>query len=130
MRSGKVDTLFANEHELKSLYQTADMASALNALAQDADLGIVTMGEKGSISVRGDERVEVGTPHVNNIIDLTGAGDVFAGGYLFGLAREMPLQICAELGHLSAAHVITQMGPRPQISLKQLALDAGLLMEV
>lgn len=129
MRSGKVDTLFANDHELKSLYQTADMNSALDALAQDAELGIVTMGEKGSISVRGGERIHVNALQVDDLIDLTGAGDVFAGGYLFGLANDMPLDVCAELGHLTAAHVITQMGPRPQVSLKQLAMDAGLLME-
>lgn len=129
MRSGKVDTLFANDHELKSLYQTADMNSALDALAQDAELGIVTMGEKGSISVRGGERIQVNALQVDDLIDLTGAGDVFAGGYLFGLANDMPLDVCAELGHLTAAHVITQMGPRPQVSLKQLAVDAGLLME-
>jgi sugar/nucleoside kinase (ribokinase family) len=129
MRSGKVDTLFANDHELKSLYQTADINTALDALAQDAKLGIVTLGEKGSISVRDGERLHVKALHVDDLIDLTGAGDVFAGGYLFGLANEMPFDVCAELGHLSAAHVITQMGPRPQLSLKQLAMDAGLLME-
>ena len=127
LRSGTVDTLFANEQELKALYQTADLGTAIDALAGDAPLGIVTMGEKGSVSVKGGERIAVGAPHVDDIIDLTGAGDAFAGGYLFGLARDLPLETCAELGHLAAAHVITQMGPRPQLSLKQLAANAGLL---
>ena len=129
MRSGQVDTLFANEHELHALYQTGDLETAIDALKEDAELGIVTRGAKGSITVRGEERVEVGTPQVADIVDLTGAGDVFAGGFLFGLARDMPLQVCAELGHLSAAHVIGHMGPRPQTSLKQLAFDAGVLVE-
>ncbi|MEM1286704.1 MAG: adenosine kinase [Pseudomonadota bacterium] len=129
MRSGTVDTLFANEHELKALYETADLPTAYNALAQDCDLGIVTLGAKGSMSIQGEERVEVGTKPVEDLVDLTGAGDAFAGGYLFGLARKMPLNICAELGHLAAGHVIQQMGPRPQVSLKQLAFDAGLLIE-
>lgn len=129
MRTGRVDTLFANEHELRSLYETSDLNSALDALANDAQLGIVTLGESGSITVSGKERIEVGTPKVDDIVDLTGAGDVFAGGYLFGLANQMPLATCAELGHLAAADVIAQMGPRPQTSLKQLAFDAGILME-
>ncbi len=129
IRSGQVDTLFANDHELRSLYETADLPTALDALAKDAQLGIVTLGEKGSITVSGSQRIEVGTPKVDDIIDLTGAGDVYAGGYLFGVANGMPLAACAELGHIAAAHVITQMGPRPQVSLRQLALDAGALAE-
>ncbi|MBV6659051.1 MAG: adenosine kinase [Devosiaceae bacterium] len=129
VRSGAVDTLFANEHELKSLYQTADLNTALDALAADAHLGVVTMGAQGSVSVRGDERVAVPAAPVDEIVDLTGAGDVFAGGYLFGLAAEMPLKVCADLGHLAGGHVIQQMGPRPQASLRQMALDAGLLIE-
>ncbi|MFN3227922.1 MAG: adenosine kinase [Hyphomicrobiales bacterium] len=83
VRTGKVDTLFANDHELRSLYETADLNSALDALAKDAQLGVVTLGEKGSITVTSEERIEVGTPKVDDIVDLTGAGDVFAGGYLF-----------------------------------------------
>ena len=129
LRSGTVDTLFANEHELKALYQTADMDTALDALAGDAQLGIVTMGARGSVTVAGGERIAVGIQPVDTVVDLTGAGDVFAGGYLFGLANEMPYRVCAELGHMAAGHVIQQMGPRPQVSLRQLALDAGILVE-
>jgi sugar/nucleoside kinase (ribokinase family) len=129
VRTGQVDTLFANDHELRSLYETGDLNTALDALAKDAQLGIVTLGEKGSITVAGDERIAVGTPKVDDIVDLTGAGDVFAGGYLFGLANDMPLTTCAELGHLAASHVIAQMGPRPQTSLRQLAFDAGILVQ-
>ncbi|MEM6711662.1 MAG: adenosine kinase [Pseudomonadota bacterium] len=128
MRSGQVDTLFANDHELRALYQTSDLDTALAALSKDTDLGVVTMGAEGSVTVRGDERVRVKTPGVDGIVDLTGAGDVFAGGYLFGIANDMPLHACAELGHVSAAHVIAQMGPRPQVSLRQLALNAGIAL--
>jgi sugar/nucleoside kinase (ribokinase family) len=127
VRSGQVDTLFANEHELKALYETADLATALDAVATDAPLAVVTLGERGSITLCEGERFEVATAKVDDIVDLTGAGDVFAGGFLYGLARDMPLATCAELGHIAAAHVITQMGPRPQISLRQLAVDAGAL---
>ncbi|MEM1288014.1 MAG: adenosine kinase [Pseudomonadota bacterium] len=127
MRTGMVDTLFANETEIHSLYETADTATALSALADDAVLGVVTLGERGSVAVSGGTKVEVSAPPVDKIIDLTGAGDAFAGGYLFGLARDLPLEMCGELGHLAAGHVIGQMGPRPQISLLQLAQDAGIL---
>ena len=129
VRSGQVDTLFANEHELKALYQTADMGTALDALAADAPLGVVTLGAAGSVTVQGGERIAVPAPPVGSLVDLTGAGDVFAGGYLYGLARDLPARVCAELGHLAAGHVIRQMGPRPQVSLRQLALDAGILVE-
>ncbi|MFK7792298.1 MAG: adenosine kinase [Devosiaceae bacterium] len=130
VRSGHVDTLFANEHELRALYETADLGTALDAVAADAPLAVVTMGENGSITLCDGERYQVGTPQVDDIVDLTGAGDVFAGGFLYGLANDMPLPTCAELGHIAAAHVITQMGPRPQISLRQLALDAGTIEKI
>ena len=127
IRSGTVDTLFANEHEIRSLYQTADLKTAVDAMAGDVDLGIVTLGAEGSLSVQGDVRVTVPASKVNEIVDLTGAGDLFAAGYLFGLTRAMPLETCAELGALAAGEVISHMGPRPQGSLKQAAVDAGLL---
>ena len=129
VRSGQVDTLFANEHELKALYETSDLESALDALATDAPLGVVTLGAKGSVTVSGKHRYVVPAPKVDRLVDLTGAGDVIAGGFLFGMARQMPMDVCAHLGHLAAAQVITQMGPRPQTSLRQAALDAGLIVE-
>jgi sugar/nucleoside kinase (ribokinase family) len=103
VRTGKVDTLFANDHELRSLYETADLNSALDALGQGCAAGCRHARRKGFDHGPGEERIAVGTPKVDDIVDLTGAGDVFAGGYLFGLANDMPLTTCAELGHLAAS---------------------------
>jgi sugar/nucleoside kinase (ribokinase family) len=126
MRSGVVDILFANEAELHSLYQTGDFDTALKALRQDAKLGIVTRSEKGCIIVASDKTERVPAFPVERVADTTGAGDLFAAGFLFGLARKHDHITCARLGALAAAEVIQHLGARPETSLRELAEENGL----
>ncbi|MGL4488188.1 MAG: adenosine kinase [Rhizobiaceae bacterium] len=127
MRSGTVDIVFANDHELKALYETSDFDTALNALRNDCELAAVTMSEKGSVIVRGDETVKIDIFPVEKVVDTTGAGDLYAAGVLFGMTQGYPLKRCGELGSLAAAIVISQIGPRPQINLRDAAAERGLI---
>ena len=86
----------------------------------------MTRGEAGSVVTRGAERYEVPAYPVREVVDTTGAGDQYAAGFLFGLARERPLDHCARLGSLAATEVISHSGPRPQVSLSALAAEKGL----
>jgi sugar/nucleoside kinase (ribokinase family) len=126
IRDGSVDILFANLSELHSLYQTADFDTAIKALQHDCRLAAVTRSGDGAcvVSAAGIEVVPV--PEVEQIIDTTGAGDLFAAGFLIGLARDLPLATCATLGHIAAGEVIAHVGPRPQVALAELAQKAGI----
>jgi adenosine kinase len=126
MRSGIVDILFANEAELHSLYQTADFDTALAALRMDAKLGVVTRSEKGCVVIAGEKTDRVPAFPVERVVDTTGAGDLFAAGFLFGLARNRDHLTCARLGALAAAEVIQHLGARPETSLRELAQENGL----
>ncbi len=126
LRSGTVTLLFGNESELHSLYETADTETAMAALEADCPFAVITRSEKGAVVLKGGERVAVPAAPVEKIVDLTGAGDLFASGFLFGLARGFDPETCARLGGLAAAEVISHFGARPQISLKELAQQNGL----
>lgn len=126
MRSGTVDIVFANESEVKSLYQTASFEEALRGLRADCGLGVVTRSEKGSVVVTRSQTVAVDAFPVERLVDTTGAGDLYAAGFLHGLAHGKELEDCARLGSLAAAEVISHVGPRPQVSLKGLAAQEGL----
>jgi len=126
VRTGAVDILFANEHELRALYQTSDMNSAVNAVREDAALAIVTLGAEGSLAATREETHHVAAAPVDTVEDLTGAGDLYASGFLFGLSRDADLVTCARLGGLAAAEVITHVGARPQTSLKEIAEQSGI----
>jgi adenosine kinase len=125
-RSGTVDLLFANESELKTLYQTADFATAVSALRADAPLSVVTRSEQGCVIVTRERTQAVPAYPVDRVVDTTGAGDLFAAGFLFGLARGYELETAARLGALAASEVIQHIGARPEVSLKQLAAENGL----
>ncbi len=127
IHSGTVDIVFANEHELMSLYQTASFEAALEAIRQDCRLGVVTRSERGSIAMTRDETVQIDAVPVEQVVDTTGAGDLYAAGFLFGYTRGRSLAECGRLGSLAAALVIQQIGPRLQTSLKTAAEQAGLL---
>ncbi len=99
--------------ELKSLYQTADIDTALEALRQDDRLGIVTRSAEGCLVVTREETQAVPAFPIERLIDTTGAGDLFAAGFLAGLARGVDLVTCARLGGLAAAEVIQHLGARP-----------------
>ncbi|MDX6807512.1 adenosine kinase [Terrihabitans rhizophilus] len=126
VRSGTVDLLFANEGELKSLYETADFDSAVSALREDARFAVVTRSEKGALVVTREETLAVPAFPVERVVDATGAGDLFAAGVLAGLARGLSSLDAARLGALSASETLTHMGPRPQRSLADLAVQEGL----
>ncbi|HRK23362.1 MAG TPA: adenosine kinase [Beijerinckiaceae bacterium] len=127
IRSGTVDLLFANEHELKSLYQTADFNTALSAVRAQARRAVVTRSAKGALAVAGSETAEVAACPIDNLVDTTGAGDLFAAGFLFGSTAGYKPEACLRLGALAASHVIQTLGARPQVSLRQLAIDNGLI---
>jgi sugar/nucleoside kinase (ribokinase family) len=126
MRGGTVDLVFANETELRSLYQTADFDDALKQFREDATLGIVTRSEKGCVVVSNDGVITVPAFPIQKLVDTTGAGDLFAAGFLFGLVRHAGYEKAGQLGGLAAAEVIQHIGARPQVSLKQLAEKNGL----
>ncbi|MGH6665837.1 MAG: adenosine kinase [Pseudolabrys sp.] len=126
IRKGTVDVMFANEREMHSLYETADFDTAIKALRADARLAVVTRSEKGCVVVtRGGAQAVQAMP-IDRVVDLTGAGDLFAAGFLVGLARGKDHRTCARLGALAAAEVIQHMGARPAVSLKALASENGL----
>ena len=127
MRDKTVDLIFANEAELKSLYETADFDTAVSVLQKDAKLAVVTRSEKGCVVVGKDGTKAVPAAPVKSVVDTTGAGDLFAAGFLFGLAHGRDHVACGKLGALAAAEVIQHMGARPAVSLKALAQESGLL---
>ena len=126
VRSRTVDLLFANEAELRSLYETADFDTAVSALRNDAPFAAVTRSEKGCIVVTPEKIEAVPAFPISRLVDTTGAGDLFAAGFLFGIARGADHQTAGRLGSLAAAEVIQHLGARPETSLKALAQENGL----
>ena len=126
MRSNTVDLVFANEAELHSLYQTSDFDNALKQLRSDVRLAAVTRSEKGCVVASKEEVKAVPAFPIENLVDTTGAGDLFAAGFLFGLSRGFGHENAGRLGALAAAEVIQHIGARPKVSLKVLAQQNGL----
>jgi sugar/nucleoside kinase (ribokinase family) len=120
----EVDVLFANAEEITSLFQT-DFDAAVRAVAGRARIAAVTRGAKGSLVIAGGEIHPVEAVWVDKVVDTTGAGDQYAAGFLFGLARGHALPRCGALGSLAASEVISHYGPRPEVPLRDLALTAG-----
>lgn len=127
MRSGTVDIVFANRSEALALYETADFEEALSRIAEDCRLAVVTMSEKGSVVLHAGERIEVEALTIPRVVDTTGAGDLYAAGFLHGYTAGRTLADCGRLGSLAAGLVIQQVGPRPMLSLAREAKKAGLL---
>ncbi len=125
MRTGAVDLIFANESELKSLYETADFDTAVAALRGDVKLAVVTRSEKGCVVISRESHEVVSAAPIDRLVDATGAGDLFAAGFLTGLARDESYRNCARLGAIAAAEVIQHLGARPETSLKALAQESG-----
>ncbi|PPD14265.1 MAG: adenosine kinase [Methylobacterium sp.] len=125
--SGTVDLVFANEHELKALYETADFDTALAALRHEAKRAAVTRSEKGSVIIEGATTVEAPAFPIEKLEDATGAGDAYAAGFLFGYTTGLGYDKAGRLGSLAASHVIQKIGARPAQSLKELAQQNGLI---
>ena len=125
LRSKTVDILLANDSEVRSLYETADTGAAVAALKADCALAAVTVGAEGALVVTPDATISVPSTPVEAVVDLTGAGDLFAAGFLFAVARGMALDDAGRLGALAASEVIGHVGPRPASSLRDVARAAG-----
>ncbi len=124
---GGVDILFANEEEICSLYETTDFDEACRQVSNECRLAALTRGAKGSVIVFEGEMIPVAAEPVSKVVDTTGAGDLYAAGFLYGLTRQLDLETSARLGGLAAAEIISHMGARPAVSLAKLVEDSGLL---
>ncbi|MGH9041256.1 MAG: adenosine kinase [Acidimicrobiia bacterium] len=121
-----VDVLLANEDEALTLSGEGDLEAAISELAVTCSVVAVTRGARGAMATDGKDTVAVGAEPVDQVVDTTGAGDLFAAGFLFGLSLGLPLETCARLGTMAAAEIISHIGARPQTSLRELATGAGL----
>ena len=116
----KIDILFGNEAEIKSLYQVDSFEKALEATRKEGKIAALTRSEKGSVVIKGNETHAVPAAPVKKVVDTTGAGDLYASGFLYGFTRGKPLAECARLGGIAAAEIISHVGPRPETPLKDL----------
>ena len=116
----EVDLLFGNADELIALYETDSFDEAVAAVRADCRLAAITLGARGSIVVTHDDVVEVPAVGVPHVVDTTGAGDLFAAGFLFAHTRGDDLASCAHIGAIAAAEVISHVGPRPLVELRTL----------
>jgi sugar/nucleoside kinase (ribokinase family) len=118
--SGRLDVLFANEAEIVSLTGAADFEAAVASAAKRVPLLVVTRSEHGAVAVAGHERAQVPAEPVEAVVDTTGAGDLFAAGFLAGLSGQRSLRDCLRIGAIAAAEVISHYGARPEADLKAL----------
>ncbi len=123
--AGHVDILFANEVEICSLYETDDFAAAAAAVRGHVAIAALTRSAKGSLVLANDQQHSIKAAPVARVVDSTGAGDLYAAGFLHGLTRGLPLPICGAIGSLCAAEIIGHVGARPEQSLRELVAAAG-----
>ncbi len=117
---GHIDVLFANEEEIKSLYETQNFDAALQQVRGKCEIAALTRSEKGSVVVAGDEVHVIDPAAVDKVVDTTGAGDLYAAGFLYGLTHGYGLAQAGKIAGICAAEVITHMGARPEVSLQEL----------
>jgi sugar/nucleoside kinase (ribokinase family) len=122
-----VDILFANQAEVMSLYQTTSFDMAAQRAKADIKFAALTRSERGSVILAGGEAIAIPAAPVAEVVDTTGAGDLYAAGFLFGVARGLAMETAGKLGSLAAAEVISHVGARPQVPLVELARKQGLL---
>jgi sugar/nucleoside kinase (ribokinase family) len=125
--AGEIDILFANEAEICSLYQTDNFAGAAAAARGHVAIAALTRSAEGSVVLADGAAHPIAAAPVAQVVDTTGAGDLYAAGFLYGLTRGLPLPTCGALGSLCAAEIIGHVGARPEVALKQLAASAGLI---
>ncbi|MGQ9366278.1 adenosine kinase [Azospirillum sp. ST 5-10] len=122
-----VDVLFANEHEIGALYGTDRFEEALAAVRRLGKVAALTRSEKGAVVVAGGEVHEVPADPVAHVVDTTGAGDLYAAGFLYGYTRGLAPAVCGRLGAVAAAEIIGHVGARPEVSLAGLVRAKGVL---
>lgn len=128
MRTGLVDIAFANANEAMSLFETDSLEAAIEGIAGAVPLAVVTRSEKGAIVVKGAERWEVPVTPAARVLDTTGAGDLFAAGFLTGFTQGRTLKDCAVMGTIAAAEVIEHYGARPEADLKARVRATGIAL--
>jgi len=116
----EVDILFANENELIALYETKDLDGAIALAREHCEISVTTRSEKGAVIATAKETLNTPAAPVAKLVDTTGAGDLYAAGFLFGLTHGKPIKEAAHIGAIAAAEVISHYGPRPQKKLKEL----------
>ena len=116
----EVDLLFSNEDELVALYGVSSFDAAAEAVAKDCEIAAVTRGAAGSVVVTRDGRVPIAVEPVAEVVDTTGAGDLYAAGFLYGFTSSRSLQECGRFGSIAAAEVISHVGARPLVPLSRL----------
>ena len=114
------DILFGNEEEIKSLYQVDDFDAALQQVRGHCEIACLTRSSKGSVILSGDEVHIIDPMPLDPVVDTTGAGDQFAAGFLYGYTQGMDLRKCGEIATLTATEVISPVGARPDVNLKEL----------
>ncbi|MCF8473216.1 MAG: adenosine kinase [Emcibacter sp.] len=114
-----IDILFANEQELLALYDCRDLNDAFKAVQKHCEVTAVTRSAKGCTIITADEIVDINGISVSNLVDTTGAGDLFAAGFLHGYAKGFDMRTCGRMGNITASEVITHMGARPDVNLKE-----------
>lgn len=116
----QVNILFANEAEIKALFDTDDFNKALDLIKPLVDIAAVTRDRHGSVIVHGREKIFVEAEQITDVVDSTGAGDLYASGFLYGLVTGRSLGTCALIGGITAAEIISHYGARPEVSLRGL----------
>ncbi|MBO9517839.1 MAG: adenosine kinase [Porphyrobacter sp.] len=120
LAEGQIDILFCNEDELHTMTGERDFEAGVAQLAPQVPILVVTRSAKGAVAIAGEERVEVAAEPIETVVDTTGAGDLFAAGFLAGHVRDLPLATCLRMGAIAAAEVISHYGARPEASLTAL----------
>ena len=115
-----VDVLFCNEDEAISLYRADDLSQALDHLRGRCELAVVTRGGQGSVILDRETSITVEAEPVDRVVDTTGAGDLFAGGFLYGLSRGYDPATCGRIGSIAAGEIISHFGARPAAPLREL----------
>ena len=123
--AGEIDILFANDHELAALTMIDDFDSAMEALALKVPTLVVTRGPAGAHAMKAGEHAHVPAEPIARVVDTTGAGDLFAAGFLSGHVKRRPLAECLKLGAICAAEVISHYGARPEADLAELTRAIG-----
>jgi len=114
-----VDIIFANEHEIKSLYKS-DLVQSINTIKDNVDFGAITLGSKGAIVFENKAEYIIDPIFIEELVDTTGAGDLFAAGFLFGFVNKYSIEKCGHLGNKAASEIVKHIGARPKISLKSI----------